>query len=544
MERRIELGLVWQVRTTVSRLSPTGRAVALRVPLLPGEKVVSAGRSVEGGAIDLRLAPDMREISWEGELAPSGELALATRETDTWTERWRLVASPVWNVSFSGLEPIFEHPEGRLVPLWQPWPGESVTVTSPEVGLWLVDRSHIHIADLAVTSVQGFGRLENSTGIVIENVRFKGARASGTTGALKLVRSTGNRIVSSSFEDGSDLLLLQDDSDRNVVAGNRFYDASHSLLSIRCSSRNVIRGNRFDNPGQKAVEIYDCQGVSDAPVRLDDSAQNLLEHNHFAGTAGSGRNYDHNAIQHGGQDSIVRFNLFTNNRGGGVNYSYYPEESMYVHGNRLYNNTFYDNRCYAIIGQSGPSRRFHDNRVLNNALFHNADCRGRAGRQTDIEDGWQVILLENGEYDRDPGFGDAAAGDLTPRADSRLVDAGAFATKASADGEGTELVVDDASWFYDGFGIPGEAGDLVGIEGQASPVRIVHIDYSNDTLILGEPATWRGGAGVHPAWQGAAPDIGAFEYRDPATPPAAELQSTGKLRKRSASGDEFPSTSR
>ncbi len=134
VERRIELGLVWQVRTTVSRLSPTGRAVALRVPLLPGEKVVSAGRSVEGGTIDLRLAPDMREISWEGELAPSGTLALATRETDTWTERWRLVASPVWNVSFSGLEPIFEHPEGQLVPLWQPWPGESasLTVSRPE----------------------------------------------------------------------------------------------------------------------------------------------------------------------------------------------------------------------------------------------------------------------------------------------------------------------------------------------------------------------------------------------------------------------------
>ena len=419
-------------------------------------------------------------------------------------------------------------------------PGEAVTVTSPQVGLWLVDRSHIRIADLAVTAVQGFGRLENSSGIVIENVRFQAARASGTTGALKLVRSTDNRIVNSSFEDGSDLLLLQDDSDRNVVTGNRFYDASHSLLSIRCSSRNVIRGNRFDNPGQKAVEIYDCQGVSDAPVRLDDSRQNLLEHNHFAGTAGSGRNYDHNAIQHGGQDSIVRYNLFTNNRGGGVNYSYYPEESMYVHGNRLYNNTFYDNRCYAVIGQSGSSRRFYDNRVLNNVFFRNVDCRGRPGRQTDIEDGWQVILLENGEYDRDPGFSDAPGGEFMPAADSPLRDAGTFATSARADGEGTELIVDDASWFYDGFGIAGEEGDLVAIEGQASPVRIVHIDYPSDTLVLDEPASWRRGAGVHPAWLGAAPDLGAFEYRDP----AAELQSTGKLRKRSASGDEVPSTSR
>lgn len=129
VERRIELGLVWQVRTTVSRLSPAGRSVALRVPLLPGEKVVSAGRSVEGGAIEIQLAPEMTEISWEGELAPSQDLVLATREGDTWTERWRLVASPVWNVLFAGLEPIFENHEEQLVPLWQPWPGESATLT-------------------------------------------------------------------------------------------------------------------------------------------------------------------------------------------------------------------------------------------------------------------------------------------------------------------------------------------------------------------------------------------------------------------------------
>src|SRR5205823_8563151 len=36
IDRSLELGLIWQVRTTVTRLSPVGKAVALRVPLLPG----------------------------------------------------------------------------------------------------------------------------------------------------------------------------------------------------------------------------------------------------------------------------------------------------------------------------------------------------------------------------------------------------------------------------------------------------------------------------------------------------------------------------
>ncbi|MCB1086836.1 MAG: hypothetical protein KDM63_07310, partial [Verrucomicrobiae bacterium] len=134
VEREIELGLVWRVRTTVRRLSPSGRSTALRVPLLPGEKVVSTGRSVEGGSIEVRLAPDAVESNWEGEMTPVNELNLASRDSDTWTEQWRLLASPVWNVTFAGLNPAFEDRGGQLAPLWRPWPGESasLTVSRPE----------------------------------------------------------------------------------------------------------------------------------------------------------------------------------------------------------------------------------------------------------------------------------------------------------------------------------------------------------------------------------------------------------------------------
>ncbi len=128
VERQIELGLVWRVTTTVKRLSPGGRAAALRVPLLTGEKVVSQGRTVESGAIEVRLAPNENETAWEGELSPVTDLNLSTRETDIWTEQWRLVASPVWNVTFTGVAPLFEDLEGQLVPLWQPWPGESASL--------------------------------------------------------------------------------------------------------------------------------------------------------------------------------------------------------------------------------------------------------------------------------------------------------------------------------------------------------------------------------------------------------------------------------
>lgn len=148
IDRSLELGLIWQVRTTVTRLSPVGKAAALRLPLLPGENVLSSNAVVKDGFIEVRLGAQEKEASWESGLAIVPKIALATRAEDTWVERWHLVASPVWNVAISGLAPVFEADAqqpitgnrtiaaggGDLIPVWQPWPGEKVelAISRPE----------------------------------------------------------------------------------------------------------------------------------------------------------------------------------------------------------------------------------------------------------------------------------------------------------------------------------------------------------------------------------------------------------------------------
>ncbi|MBV9656529.1 MAG: hypothetical protein JO295_00310, partial [Verrucomicrobia bacterium] len=143
VERQLEIGLVWQVSTTVTRLSPVGKAIALRVPLLPGENVLTSNAVVRDGFIEVRLGAQETAFTWESGLAMTDHLTLATRAADTWVERWRLVISPVWNLALSGLAPVFEAdaPQpvtsnstiaaagGDLIPIWQPWPGESVELT-------------------------------------------------------------------------------------------------------------------------------------------------------------------------------------------------------------------------------------------------------------------------------------------------------------------------------------------------------------------------------------------------------------------------------
>ena len=134
VDRQLEVGLVWQASTVVRRLSPSGKAVSLRVPLLAGEKVLSSNVIVEAGFVEVRLGAGEDAFSWESELPVGEPIVLTAEKTDRWVERWHLVTSPVWNAALSGLAPVFETSEQNLVPVWHPWPGESVTLsfTKPE----------------------------------------------------------------------------------------------------------------------------------------------------------------------------------------------------------------------------------------------------------------------------------------------------------------------------------------------------------------------------------------------------------------------------
>jgi hypothetical protein len=385
---------------------------------------------------------------------------------------------------------------------------ETVTISSSSVGLNVINRSNIIFENLVVTNVQGFGRIENSNRIQFNNISFSNAEASGTTGSLKFVRATFNSVTNSNFEEGSDLLIFQDDANQNVVEGNTFGTAAHSQISIRCSSMNVFRNNEMNNPDQKAVELYDCEGVSDAPVRMDDAKRNLFEYNRFYGTRSSGASNNYNAMQHGAQQTIVRYNTYTNNKGGGINYQYYSQESQYVYENRMYNNTFYANNCYAIIGQSGST--LYDNRVVNNLLYANKNCSGGGSSQVSISNSSKVILTNNTQASSNPGFVNAGAKDFRLVASSAEIDKGIPVARTTSAGTGSVLPVDDSGWFYDSYDIPNEVGDVIRVG--TDKARIIAINGNN--LTLDKVFTWANNQGVHLNYSGNAPDMGAFEFGD------------------------------
>ncbi len=376
--------------------------------------------------------------------------------------------------------------------------------------LFIQNAGHIVIENLTVRDVRGWGRLEDAHHITIHRVTFERALSNGTTGGFKIVRATQCTIDGNSFIDGNDNITMQE-SDENRIVNNVFREGRHSLLSVRCSNRNVFRSNRFSNTTQKAMEIYDCEGISDAPYLLDKTQRNLIEQNRFEHTRESDQDHDYNGIQYAGQQGIVRRNVFFDNLGGGLAFQNYEDEALYNYEHHAYHNTFVDNRCHGIIGSRSPtSTRFHSNEVRYNVLLGNADCGGQAV-QTNIRNPGAVHLSGNMIVDSDPGFSDRSGRDFTLTSGSSLIDAAGYLAQAVGTNSGTLLTVNDAYPFFDGNGIEAEPGDIIQLEGSTERATVVFIDLTANVLTLSRPLTWTDGQGVSLAYEGDGPDVGAYE---------------------------------
>ncbi|MBI5443374.1 MAG: hypothetical protein HY900_19430 [Deltaproteobacteria bacterium] len=131
LERTFLLGLDWRIHNRLTRLSPAGVGALLQVPLLPGESVTTDGFHATAGFLQVGLGAGESEIEWDSTLAPGPSLSIRAPGTAQWVESWAFDVAPLWHVQqTAGIAPVHHRaPEGRWLPKWQPWPGESLSLS-------------------------------------------------------------------------------------------------------------------------------------------------------------------------------------------------------------------------------------------------------------------------------------------------------------------------------------------------------------------------------------------------------------------------------
>lgn len=167
VRRELKLDLEWTLATTVTRIAPAFGAINIEVPIIEGEAPLTTQLNTNG-KIAVHLEANQQEFSWSSNLKQLSNLQLTAAKNVPWFEIWSIDASAIWHLDTKGIAPI--HMVGNGFPTWQPWPGESVslsitrpqaakgsyiTIDSSQLNYELGERSNLATLSLTIRSNQG-----------------------------------------------------------------------------------------------------------------------------------------------------------------------------------------------------------------------------------------------------------------------------------------------------------------------------------------------------------------------------------------------------
>lgn len=224
--------------------------------------------------------------------------------------------------------------------------------------------------------------------------------------------------------------------------------------------------------------------------------------------------------------NIWRFNTICYGQASGIAFD--VSGAAQCRSNAIYNNTIFENGLGVTLGITNALQGFcgivnlqsqnSNNFIVNNIIWANAPSNvwpTTPGSQV-MRTNWDgdVAACTYPQFVNTNGYGDyfrtSSLPNLALQTNSPCIDAGTWlAYVTTASGSGTSMGVDNSLYFSDGNRIV--TGDTIQLQGQTNTVTVSSNDWANNTLYLSGSLTWTNGQGVSLAYNGTAPDMGAFE---------------------------------
>ncbi len=308
-------------------------------------------------------------------------------------------------------------------------------------------------------------------------------------------------IRNNTIYDGNSVLMDPGGVSNMVIEGNFAYNTGKWLgeLKIRWGNNEpqsgpncrgaIVRRNVFVNGNRYVVLLASAKGAAVYNNTLCNdyiSADGIIFMQQDGGDAGSNNNNDNtirnNIFYHsgafGGLCVFMQSSMSEDYAEQDFDYNLYyrPYDGQYVgHGNTFYNQS-------QINGWYGGMYDVHSMAGVDPQMVNPTTSAGR--------DGYRLTGA------------------------SPAIDAGGPLTTTIGAGSGTVIAVGNAKYFCDGLDMID--GDLIRI-GSNPPVRVTGRDINTNVLLIDTSISWSSGDWVNLDYNGAGPDIGAFETEALAT---------------------------
>ncbi len=145
VERSLSFDNEWELRTQVNRIAPVKGALNIAIPLWSIEFPFIAQDKIKNKQMQVSLEPGEDNFEWRSKIERNEVFSLKAGDAENYTEVWKLVFSPMWNMQLSGIPMVYpgrRYEEDYWEFLYYPRANEKldIKITRPEhvVGKTLV----------------------------------------------------------------------------------------------------------------------------------------------------------------------------------------------------------------------------------------------------------------------------------------------------------------------------------------------------------------------------------------------------------------------